>query len=1185
MWNVCSRVTRITLLLGIFLLFGCGIKIRALKVANLERTAKELRVIALSTAPVCGGHFNFLESSGPGETKFTLISRDYPHAVEVGNEIMIIGGANVTNENIVQGRINNNGGDSSTTEFLNLGTGAIRRGGPLPSPMTFPNLFRAADGAIYILGFVTGAASTSAYKYNSTSNTWISIAPLPGGLSKAYAFDIPGGKIGIAGNYSSGNPPYFSKVYEYDPANDQWRTTAVLDPNFSGSPLFAKLSDGKIAISYSNWPNRKTTLYDPLTEAVEVLPNLADRGGGQLIAGDNGSVLFVGGLQPGPPYFTPQSDIWRPSTGTWSAGPQLPFPRAIHKAFKLSDGNSVLFLDNATIEYNAVGNTFGPLKAKSYSDRHNAENFLGDVLELSNGGLLQFANTGFLWNAGTSLELYSQGGWSVLTLPERTLAQGLRPIGVSSDAKTVVYADSRGSAFYTLDRNTGKLSSTEFLNPQENRYEAIQYSDDEILFYIPSIIAPDGLYSGNGGLRTGIYNLSNRTLVPGPDRTIPSSDPFTYEFGNRYVLFHSGATYAGPTLTQTLSPFEIFDGQTKTWKAIGIPIHAYRDAAIAYDDSENALYFFAGGQDSGFPYNLANKTHVDRYDLGSDTWTAIAIPQAPRTLGMAFSLGNGKFIVAGGSIQPGNSYQLLDLVGMTATTRTTGFTSDLWRIGGNSRQDQYYQRFSPRRLADGRISFPTSSPFYSDTFFLYDSSNDSWAGAAPNPANLYAYANHILRGPGNQLSMTYPGVPDIGLDVYDPAANTWSPAIPSAIVPHVLTANEVRPVFIAPLGDGKTLYASTRLVDGTISAKSYIFDMRADTLTPVQDAPATFSTATQVFRSADNSIALYTPTNGTDPSNYFRFDAASGLWSGPFTAPFGTRYYVSVAQHPKGGIILAGGMDPNTGVVTPDVVWLDPDSNTTIALPQLPLSYTNCVLFNIGVSSLTGRTLIAGGVDLITLLPVKEIHTLDENSANWIAGPALPKSRIFSFQYVDAENFLYLVSGTTDDLGSIDPSVYRVNVDSVSTSLEVLPDVPMNANFNTMAFAIGSYADGLSIYQHGAGFFTVKQGDSAWTLKAPPEATSVVGKMDAGTALVWGLVGDDGALYYSKIHAYSAFQTVSFIMDGGTAPYTFDSSANGDSFLFDAHRKFLPYKRGKYRITGADALGARFTSQDITATP
>ena len=245
---------------------------------------------------------------------------------------------------------------TGSTVVLGPGENSWMRLPPIPSTRGQPDMVALDDGRVLVAsGF--DASDLSVYSpdtvnvveiFDPATGQWLRAADMNHALEYQAAVLLNDGRVlatGGRGDDYEGT----SRTEIYDPEADEWALTASMHVP-QDQPIAVVLSDGRVLVTGGlttpfGPPVAISEIYDPAAgtwtptgkmKHVRLFHTLT------LLSG--GRVLAVGGENPAgethAPHFT--TEIYDPSTDSWSQGPDLSAPRSNHSATLLPDGRVFL---------------------------------------------------------------------------------------------------------------------------------------------------------------------------------------------------------------------------------------------------------------------------------------------------------------------------------------------------------------------------------------------------------------------------------------------------------------------------------------------------------------------------------------------------------------------------------------------------------------------------------------------------------------------------------------------------------------------------------------------------------------------------------------------------------------------------------------------------------------------------
>ena len=235
---------------------------------------------------------------------------------------------------------------------------------PLGHPM--PHLVLLNDGRVLSVPFVTGVLIVNSSRIEPTvelfdpkTDQWHQAADmlvftedevLVLASNDQAAVPLQDGRVLVMGG--RGPRDSSTRAATYDPATDIWKSTASMGTERL-EPKAVALADGRVLVagsgilSNSNAADSSAEVYDPSSAKWTAAPSMTNpRSGHSLTLLSDGRVLAAGGMD-GTKGFDElvvhsTTEIFDPSTNSWSPGPELAEPRSYHSATLLPDGRVLL---------------------------------------------------------------------------------------------------------------------------------------------------------------------------------------------------------------------------------------------------------------------------------------------------------------------------------------------------------------------------------------------------------------------------------------------------------------------------------------------------------------------------------------------------------------------------------------------------------------------------------------------------------------------------------------------------------------------------------------------------------------------------------------------------------------------------------------------------------------------------
>jgi len=295
---------------------------------------------------------------------------------------------------LVVGGQDNAIGSELDTEVWDPATGEFQAVGRMPALRSGISATTLLDGRVLIVGRETclvplvarsGLAkcpgrSVSTWLW-SPDGSYVVGPPLNERRDWPTATGLPDGRVALIGNVEwSADSPESSEVY--DPATNSFVRVGEPRDYISGGHAATLLRDGRVLVTGGDTQDptsskatfgvlRKAEIWDPGSGAFARAGrmDIPRRGHGSALLPD-GRVIVVGGSGHRTVDFhdqgTATTEIWDPSTGTFSAGPTMRDPRERAALVTLSDGSLLVIGGNT--DYDARNDVGNPLDSAEILD-------------------------------------------------------------------------------------------------------------------------------------------------------------------------------------------------------------------------------------------------------------------------------------------------------------------------------------------------------------------------------------------------------------------------------------------------------------------------------------------------------------------------------------------------------------------------------------------------------------------------------------------------------------------------------------------------------------------------------------------------------------------------------------------------------------------------------------------------
>lgn len=302
----------------------------------------------------------------------------------------------------------------------------------------------------------------------------------------------------------------------------------------------------------------------------------------------------------------------------------------------------------------------------------------------------------------------------------------------------------------------------------------------------------------------------------------------------------------------------------------------YGSKTMAYVASTNKLYVLQGSNNNVFY----------EYDLGTDTWTALASTSAPIYMG-------------GGIIEGPEGYLYATRGNNTASFLRYSIINNSWEDVSDAPNTLYY---GSSMVFDGNRYIYVTRGNADDTFWMYDTMSDTWSSLAnadfgatdKGPHNLI-YDGGDLTFDGNNTIYATQGYSQPGFSAYSINTNSWT------LLTDLPTIS----------GAGSSIYYDNTtnaiyFTSGVGTPDFFKYDINLGAWITLKDAPAGINYGSDIRKVGDSLII----TQGGTSQLVWKYDIATDYWQVPTRGLFGKNFYGSIYDSPSyGGAIIKGDND------------------------------------------------------------------------------------------------------------------------------------------------------------------------------------------------------------------------------------------------------------------------------------
>ena len=232
---------------------------------------------------------------------------------------------------------------------------------PLPSPprqRMGPDMVLLDDGRVLVIGGFEIVVSATGYEsrfssameiFNPETGEWQQATAMNQPLFRQAAVLLSDGRVLVVGGIFLSDGKETARAEIYDPATDTWTPTEDMGVE-RGRPNAVLLSDGKVLVTGDRSLDfravtGKAETYDPDTGAWTSTGDMSKASiGHTLTLLPDGRVLAAGGVHPTNRHYGAYSttEIFDPTSNSWSPGPELAQSRIHHSATLMPDGRVLL---------------------------------------------------------------------------------------------------------------------------------------------------------------------------------------------------------------------------------------------------------------------------------------------------------------------------------------------------------------------------------------------------------------------------------------------------------------------------------------------------------------------------------------------------------------------------------------------------------------------------------------------------------------------------------------------------------------------------------------------------------------------------------------------------------------------------------------------------------------------------
>ena len=280
----------------------------------------------------------------------------------------------------------------ASAETWNPMTGVWTPSGQLNTPRQNFQMVRLANGNVLAAGGNTDGTPQTLIKsseiFNPITGTWAVTGSLNQARDEFQMVLLPNGNVLAAGG-GPGTGNGFNSAELYDPNTGIWTTTGSLNTARYSFQMAVLANGNVLAVGGNPGGISSPEIYNPITGIWTVTGSLnIGRALFRMVLLPNGNVLAAGGIANYPRVITPtnSSEIYSPTTGTWTITGSMMMSRTYFGMTVLSNGN-ILALGGFNTESNPSGNPLNSseLYSPGTSMWTTSGSYTTDIEDLSGG--------------------------------------------------------------------------------------------------------------------------------------------------------------------------------------------------------------------------------------------------------------------------------------------------------------------------------------------------------------------------------------------------------------------------------------------------------------------------------------------------------------------------------------------------------------------------------------------------------------------------------------------------------------------------------------------------------------------------------------------------------------------------------------------------------------------------------
>lgn len=533
-------------------------------------------------------------------------------------------------------------------------TGAIT----MPPENTYGAAMTVVGDSIFV---ARGATSTTFWRYDISSQTWASLAPVPSNVNSgsSMTYDKQGNLYLIAGNGTN-------MFYRYSIENNTWTSAgAVLPATAQSGTDMTYIGGGKFLILFTG--AREFYLYNSTDSSFTSLSSypttITNSGAGVWFDGNDTLYTYLGAWSWDNSRSSRNAMAkYTISTDTWDVLADPPVIAYSTQNNLVSDGKGNLYTF-ANTQYNNVNNTQRMMRYSIQNDSWTevntlyAEMFAGTAT--SDGKRYLYMLPG--GNGTNSRKMIRYDSWTGQFTPGLTSIDARDRIPydinnaqqwVGGNASTAVYDGSR--YIYALAGSESTSSASMFVKYDYKTGASLHLPTPPIIGLSGSLSYLNGaLYYAPGKSTREFYKYEETTQQWTRMADVPNT---VYRPGASAIVAANGGLYVPRGNSNTFYRY-VPDSGAGVWTTLANMPGNMVNGSSVYDPTNNVIYLV--------PAN--GSTVFYRYNITANTWTSLASYPASSSYGSTLMMSGGKIYM-----QRGNAIKTSFIYDIASNTWTTG---------------------------------------------------------------------------------------------------------------------------------------------------------------------------------------------------------------------------------------------------------------------------------------------------------------------------------------------------------------------------------------------------------------------------------------------------------------------------------------------------------------------------------